>query len=154
MKIVIASDLHYPTINGVATFARNLARGLADHGHEVLVIAPSQTGKKCKEVDGNHVIVRTVSVPFPFYQNFKISLNPTREVKKIINDFDPDTLKCKSADLLEEIRKSENKLCELRNVKAKLSLEVSGLKIEKEKLSEKLVAKSSDIDERKRLMRI
>lgn len=64
------------------------------------------------------------------------------------------TLKSKSADLLEEIRKSENKLCELRNVKAKLSLEVSGLKIEKEKLSEKLVAKSSDVDERKRLMRI
>ena len=92
MKILIASDLHYPTINGVATFARNLARGLADRGHEVLVIAPSQTGKKCKEVDGNHIIVRTVSVPFPFYQNFKISLNPTREVKKIIDDFDPDVI--------------------------------------------------------------
>lgn len=92
MKILIASDLHYPTINGVATFSRNLARGLAAHGHEVLVIAPSQTGKKCKEVDGNHVIVRTVSVPFPFYQNFRISLNPAREVKKIIDDFDPDVI--------------------------------------------------------------
>lgn len=92
MKILIASDLHYPTINGVATFARNLARGLADHGHEVLVIAPSQTGKKCKEVDGNHVIIRTASVPFPFYQNYKVSLNPSREVKKIIDDFDPDVI--------------------------------------------------------------
>lgn len=92
MKILIASDLHYPTINGVATFARNLAKGLADHGHEVLVIAPSQTGKKCKEVDGNHVIVRTVSVPFPFYQNYRISLSPNREVKKIIDDFDPDVI--------------------------------------------------------------
>ena len=92
MKILIASDLHYPTINGVATFARNLARGLADHGHEVLVIAPSQTGKKCKEVDGNHVIIRTASVPFPFYQNYKVSLNPAREVKKIIDDFDPDVI--------------------------------------------------------------
>lgn len=77
-----------------------------------------------------------------------------KQQERIINNFDPDTLKCKSADLLEEIRKSENKLCELRNVKAKLSLEVSGLKTQKEKLSEKLVAKSSDIDERKRLMRI
>jgi glycogen synthase len=57
MKILIASDLHYPTINGVATFSRNLAKGLADRGHDVLVIAPSQTGKKSKEVDGNHVIV-------------------------------------------------------------------------------------------------
>jgi len=92
MKILIASDLHYPTINGVATFARNLAHGLAAHGHEVLVIAPSQTGKKSKEVDGNHVIVRTVSVTFPFYQNFRISLNPAREVRKIIQDFDPDVI--------------------------------------------------------------
>ena len=92
MKILIASDLHYPTINGVATFSRNLARGLAEHGHEVLVIAPSQTGKRYKEVDGNYVIARTVSVPFPFYQNFRISLNPAREVKKIIDDFDPDVI--------------------------------------------------------------
>lgn len=92
MKILIASDLHYPTINGVATFSRNLARGLAALGHDVLVIAPSQTGKKSKEVDGNHVIVRTASVPFPFYQNFRISPNPAREVKKIIDDFDPDVI--------------------------------------------------------------
>ena len=32
-----------------------------------------------------------------------------KQQERIINDFDPDTLKCKSADLLEEIRKSENK---------------------------------------------
>jgi len=92
MKILIASDLHYPTINGVATFSRNLARGLAARGHTVLVVAPSQTGKKYKEVDGNHVIYRTASVPFPFYQNFRISPNPAREVKKIIDDFEPDII--------------------------------------------------------------
>lgn len=92
MKILIASDLHYPTINGVATFARNLALGLAEHGHEVVVIAPSQTGKKSKEVDVNHVIIRTASIPFPIYRNIKVSLNPLREVKKIIDDFDPDVI--------------------------------------------------------------
>ena len=92
MKILIASDLHYPTINGVATFSRNLAKGLADLGHEVLVIAPSQTGKKSKEVDGNHVIVRTASIPFTFYQNYRISPSPGREVKKIIDSFDPDVI--------------------------------------------------------------
>jgi glycosyltransferase involved in cell wall biosynthesis len=85
MKILIASDLHWPTINGVATFSRNLARGMAERGHEVHVIAPSQTGKKCKEIDGNYVIHRTASVPFPFYQNFRISLNPSREEKNIID---------------------------------------------------------------------
>ncbi|HEU4830810.1 MAG TPA: glycosyltransferase, partial [Candidatus Saccharimonadales bacterium] len=92
MKILIASDLHWPTINGVATFSRNLAQGLAAHGHQVLVIAPSQTGKHYKEIDNNHPIYRTASVPFPFYQNFRISPTPGREVKKIIADFDPDVI--------------------------------------------------------------
>jgi len=92
MKILIASDLYWPTINGVSTFSRNLAKGLAARGHEVLVIAPSQTGKKYKEVDGNYVVARTKSIPFPFYQNFRISLNPYLEVKRIINDFQPDVI--------------------------------------------------------------
>jgi len=92
MKILIASDLHYPTINGVATFGRNLAIGLANRGHEVMVIAPSQTSKKFKEVDVNHVVVRTASVPFVPYQNFRISPTPGREVKKAIQEFDPDVI--------------------------------------------------------------
>ena len=92
MKILIASDLHYPTINGVATFSRNLARGLAARGHEVLVIAPSQTSKKFKEVDDNHIVIRTASVPFLPYQNFRISPTPGREVKRIIEEFDPDVI--------------------------------------------------------------
>ncbi|HEX4662175.1 MAG TPA: glycosyltransferase [Candidatus Saccharimonadales bacterium] len=90
MRIVIASDLHYPTINGVATFGRNLAQGLAEKGHEVIVIAPSQTGKKHHEVDKNYTIMRTASLPFPFYQNFRISISPYDEVKKIIEEFQPD----------------------------------------------------------------
>src|SRR5690606_14197579 len=92
MKILIASDLHYPTINGVSTFSRNLATGLADRGHEVIVVAPSQTGDAYSEIDGNHTIMRTKSVPFAFYQNYRISLSPGREVKKILHDFKPDVI--------------------------------------------------------------
>jgi glycosyltransferase involved in cell wall biosynthesis len=92
MRILIASDLHWPNINGVATFGRNLAYGLAAEGHDVLVIAPSQTGKKYEEIDRNHRIMRTSSVVFPFYQNFRISISPYREVKRIIEDFEPDVV--------------------------------------------------------------
>jgi glycosyltransferase involved in cell wall biosynthesis len=92
MKILIAADLNYPVINGVASFTRNLARGLAARGHEVLVVAPSQTGKHYKEIDENHVVTRTLSVPFPLYQNIRVSLSPMREMKKIINDFEPDII--------------------------------------------------------------
>lgn len=92
MRILIASDLHWPNINGVATFGRNLAQGLAAEGHDVLVIAPSQTGKKYEEIDRNHRVMRTSSVVFPFYQNFRISISPYREVKRIIEDFEPDVI--------------------------------------------------------------
>ena len=92
MKILIASDLHWPTINGVATFSRNLAKGLGARGHEVIVIAPSQTGKAYEEYDGNYLVKRTMSVPFPFYQNFRISLRPQREVNRIIKEFQPDVI--------------------------------------------------------------
>jgi glycosyltransferase involved in cell wall biosynthesis len=92
MKILIASDLHWPTINGVATFSRNLAYGLAARGHEVLVIAPSQTCRRYEEYDRNHLVKRTMSVSFPFYQNFKISPSAQLEVKKIIDEFEPDVI--------------------------------------------------------------
>ena len=92
MKILIASDLHWPTINGVSTSSRTLAQGLAAHGHEVMVIAPSQTGKRYKEIDVNYTVARTASIPFLLYQKFRISLTPYREVKKIIDEFKPDVI--------------------------------------------------------------
>ena len=76
------------------------------------------------------------------------------EYERMVIAFDEETLKSKNADLVYEIRRTEYQLSELRNDKAKLSSEVSVLKSEKAKLSKKLVAKSTDIDERKRLMRI
>lgn len=92
MRIVIASDLHWPTINGVATFGRNLAHGLAARHHDVIVIAPSQNGPSYKQYDGNHWIYRTVSVQFPFYQNLRISVNPNVQVRHIIERFKPDVI--------------------------------------------------------------
>lgn len=92
MKILIAADLYWPVINGISVFGRNLAKGMADRGHEVIVIAPSQTGKKYEEIDGNYKIIRPASTGFPFYQNIKISLTPYKTVKKIIDDFQPDVI--------------------------------------------------------------
>lgn len=92
MKILIAADLHWPTINGVATFSRNLAQGLAGRGHEVVVIAPSQNGRRYKEIDENYTIERTRALPFPFYQNFRISMMPQAEVRAIIKKFKPDVI--------------------------------------------------------------
>jgi glycosyltransferase involved in cell wall biosynthesis len=69
---------------------------MSKRGHEVLVIAPSQSGKPHKEVDENYTIARTAALPFPFYQNFRISVSPYTEVKKIVTDFKPDVIHVQS----------------------------------------------------------
>lgn len=117
MKIVISSDLYWPTINGVSASSRSLAIGLSNRGHQVLVLAPSQTGYAYEEIDGNYTIMRLTSVAFPFYHNqttelpnkkkvarlvevprlyysdgFKISLTPYDEIETILNKFKPDVI--------------------------------------------------------------
>jgi glycosyltransferase involved in cell wall biosynthesis len=90
MRILIANDQHWPMVSGVATAARTLAQGLGAAGHDVLVIAPSQTGKRHEEDDGNYHISRTRSVPFPARQNLRISVEFQNEIKRIIETFGPD----------------------------------------------------------------
>ena len=122
MKIVIATAVYYPMINGVAVFSHNLALGLAKRGHEVLVLTPSQTGK-------SHVVmedgVRTEflrsaslnmypdqihqvpekkkifgkALPHLFYKNgFKVSVFPRGEIKEILDKFDPDVVHVQVSD--------------------------------------------------------
>lgn len=92
MRILIASDLYWPTVNGVTTFGRNLAQGLATTGHEVAVVAPSQTGKHYEETDQDHRVIRTRSLVFPFYQDLRISVSPTREIVQFVEAFEPDVI--------------------------------------------------------------
>ena len=53
MRVVIATAVYHPQVNGVAVFAHNLAMGLVKRGLEVMVLCPSQTGKSyVRTVDG------------------------------------------------------------------------------------------------------
>jgi len=118
MKIVISSDIYYPMINGVAAFARNLAAGLHKRGHEVLVLAPSITGKFGIETDEEYgfKVVRLTSFKMPLYPDqinkvpeakewlgikipqivykngLHVSLTPYFEIRKTLNEFKPDII--------------------------------------------------------------
>lgn len=96
MRVLIASDLYWPTINGVSTFVRNLAKGLTAAGHDVLVVAPSQTGAHHEETDGNHRVARMRSRVFRPYQNLPISVFPRREMAKLVREFEPDIIHVQS----------------------------------------------------------
>ncbi len=122
MKIVIATVVYYPQINGVAVFSHNLACGLARRGHEVMVICPSRTGKNHTEMqDGVKVCylrsidakvypdqihdvpekmkVLGVKVPRLIYRHgFRVSVFPQLEVKKALDEFRPDVVHVQVSD--------------------------------------------------------
>lgn len=124
MRIVIASDIYYPMINGVAVFAHNLANGLAKDGHEVLVICPSFRGEYYEEIVNNVRTVHLTAKRFPFYPDqinqvpertewfglpmprlrYKYgiwwSINPWPEVKQVLDDFQPDVIHLQTAETI------------------------------------------------------
>lgn len=92
MRILIANDQHWPMKSGVATAARTMAQGLASHGHTVMVVAPSQTGRGYKEIDENYEITRIRSFPLPFRKNLRVSVTYEREMRRVLDEFQPDVV--------------------------------------------------------------
>lgn len=122
MKIVIATAVYYPMINGVAVFSHNLAVGLAKRGNEVMVICPSQTGRNyTRTIDGvRTVYLRSVDakvypdqihnvpekkkflgikLPHLVYRHgLRVSVFPQIEVKKALDEFRPDVVHVQVSD--------------------------------------------------------
>ena len=122
MKVVIATAVYYPQINGVAVFSHNLALGLVGRGMEVLVLCPSQTGKNyTRTIDGVKTVylksvqakiypdqihslpkqkkIMGIKVPRLFYRHgFRVSVFPQHEVKKVLDGFSPDVVHVQVSD--------------------------------------------------------
>ena len=73
MRILLASDTYYPSVNGAAYFTYRLALGLVERGHEVFVMAPSQDfHDRTFDHNGIHTIhIRSVHIPV--YPEFRVS---------------------------------------------------------------------------------
>ena len=122
MRIVIATAVYYPQINGVAVFSHNLAVGLASRGHEVMVICPSQTGKNyTRLIDGvKTVYLKSIDIkvypdqihktpkkkkllgiklPKLIYKHgLRVSVFPQHEVRKVLDEFEPDIVHVQVSD--------------------------------------------------------
>lgn len=122
MRILIATAVYYPQINGVAVFSRNLAAGLVQRGHEVMVICPSQTGKNHTVIqDGVKVCylrsidtkvypdqihdvpakkkIGKLNVPRLMYRHgFRVSVFPQIEIRRAMNEFRPDVVHVQVSD--------------------------------------------------------
>lgn len=94
MKILFVSDSYYPHINGVYYFVCRIGPLLMEMGHEVAVIAPSESiYSSRKKIDGldvyglpsiRGIIYPTIRLPLPYFLNSNII--------RIIQSFDPDII--------------------------------------------------------------
>lgn len=89
MKILILAMKYFPASGGTATYAHNLARGLAEIGHEVLLVAPFY--KRDYSDEGKPYRVLRLSQAQLGLGQFRIFWT-ANNIKKIIQDFRPDVV--------------------------------------------------------------
>ena len=94
MKILFVSDTYYPHLNGVYYFVCRLAPLLQEKGHEVAVIAPSETLYSTYQKIDNIDVYGMPSLPILLYPKVRLPLTVLLQsrLKKIIKDFKPDII--------------------------------------------------------------
>lgn len=93
MRILLAGTTYFPAFNGQAIFMTNLAERLVERGHEVAVLAPSETGPAGASV------VKGVRIQRPrtqrlslWHPNAVFPLFPAKVVDDLIDDFRPQVV--------------------------------------------------------------
>jgi glycosyltransferase involved in cell wall biosynthesis len=79
-------------ISGAATFTLALAEGMACLGHQILVLAASDTGKAYRSTQTNLEIQRLRSRPNRLRARQQMTLWPYREVQQALKGFQPDII--------------------------------------------------------------
>ncbi len=94
MNIILVSDLYYPLVNGCVRFTERLAMQLQARGHQVLVIAPSESFAYTKRVINEITVFGMRSVPTFVYSKFRVCFLPFsgKRIEQIIQDFQPDLI--------------------------------------------------------------
>jgi 1,2-diacylglycerol 3-alpha-glucosyltransferase len=96
LRVLIATDQYEPMIGGVPTVTRELARGLAERGHAVQVIAPSTSGRSNGRSGtgsaGQLTVAARGSVRWPWYADQRLGFLSPAAARALIDGFAPDVV--------------------------------------------------------------
>jgi 1,2-diacylglycerol 3-alpha-glucosyltransferase len=90
MRIIEATDFYFPWIAGPSQVVADLTNGLLNRGHEVVIAAPSPTGRPYSETAVPHVH-RVGTVPVPFGYNVRAGA-PFVALPRLVRTFKPDII--------------------------------------------------------------
>ena len=105
LRVLIVTDQYEPMVGGVPTVTRELARGLAERGHAVEVLAPSSTGRSATASGrgasgrgagaapgGRLTVARRGSVRWPWYEDQRLGFLGRAAAGELIGGFGPDVV--------------------------------------------------------------
>jgi glycosyltransferase involved in cell wall biosynthesis len=93
MRIMLVTDQYEPMVGGVPTVTRELAHGLAERGHSVVLVVPSPAwrGQRGRRAAAGQVSVTYCgSLRWPWYQDMRLGCLPAATARKLIASFAPD----------------------------------------------------------------
>jgi 1,2-diacylglycerol 3-alpha-glucosyltransferase len=93
MRILIAGSTYPPQTNGQAVFTGSLANNMAQMGHAVMVMTPSETGRPYRCVENNILrwAVRSLDLSF-FHRGLCIAFGYKSMVNEALDTFQPDII--------------------------------------------------------------
>jgi phosphatidylinositol alpha 1,6-mannosyltransferase len=94
LRILIGAETYPPDVNGAARFAERLATGLAGRGHDVHVVAASQTGAPTREHRDGVTVHGIRSHAFYSHENFQFCLpwQAFPDTAALVERIDPDVV--------------------------------------------------------------
>jgi len=92
MRILIVTDQYAPLVGGVPAVTGALARGLAERGHAVTVLAPADGPRASAGADGLAQVRYAGSVPWPWYPGLRMAKLPARAVGALVAAALPDVV--------------------------------------------------------------
>lgn len=102
MKILFATDQYLPTPGGISVVTQRLSQELAKKGHDVAIIAPSQSWKFHREKENDVIIYRIQSILV--HKLKKVRYAPAflyqRRIAKIFKTFQPDIIHLETPDAI------------------------------------------------------
>lgn len=98
MKVMLGTDTYAPDINGAARFTERLALGLAERGHEVHVVCPSEDSTSHAASSGPLSVHGIRSHRYPLHASLRICFpwQVFPETKRLVREVAPDVVHLQS----------------------------------------------------------